>query len=781
MNPSAVLSAGERQRMQQVQQLVLDESAAVPALMPMLSDQSWTVRREVVAALAQSGERAVRALCESLANDRTDETRIAAAVDALAASTADVYPLVFELARHPNPAVVADAAQILGRRRNAKAVGVLTQLAEHADDNVAVAAIEALGRIGGRSGVDTLITTVKGRNFFRVFPAIDVLGRSGDPRAIAPLAELLGHSTYVYEAARALGRTGELQAIAPLAELLGHNSETVMRVAAVALWELKERYVEKYGPSDAPEVTLAKSSPGEPALRRLVHALNSSDATEQVALSYLLGALGGEGAVAGLKSLLDGAPGVAEAAAASLKRMGRYSDEQIREALREGGSARRQVLLRSVSRATASPAVIECLSDPDPTVRALACDALARMGATSGVPTLFKLLGDDNARVVQAAIGAIQSLGTTEARRLALQAATSEDRAVRWAAFRVLAYFGQREALPLFLTAIEGDDQRLRDAAISGLSYLDTPKALEALVECTRKPDARTRSSAARALGQAPSHDARVFEALLGGVHDAEPWVRYYACQSLGRLKLEQATSHIAPLLQDEAGQVRVSAVEALANFANPAALDTLRRAAEGSDEDVQRAALVGLGSCRRPEAFPILVKAISATSPATRLVAISAVAESGSPHALPALATAVRDPDADVRSAALGFIGSVPTAEATLLLVDLLRDGADAERIAASLATPNEGRVQGIVQALETADDELAPALASALVRLRTPEARDALFRMMSSRAVAARKAVAPALASLRTPAAFDELQRAAQADPDPRVRQICQVLIAQ
>ncbi|MBK7859123.1 MAG: HEAT repeat domain-containing protein [Archangiaceae bacterium] len=781
MKSAVALSEAEQARMNQVHALAAKDAAGVPSLLPLLSEASWSVRREVVAALANAGQPAVGPLCEALKVGRSDETRIAAAVDALASSTADVYPEVFELASNGDPAVVADAAQVLGRRRNPKAVPVLTELVGHRDDNVAVAAIEALGRIGGRSGVDTLITMVKSRNFFRVFPAIDVLGRSGDPRVIAPLAELLQDSTYLFEAARALGRTGETAAIGPIAALLGHPSESVMRVAAVSLWELKGRYTEKYGASDGPDQALGALKPSEAALRRIVNCLSQADADEQVALSWVLGAFGGDGAVAGLKTLLDGAPRVAEAAAQTLKRMGRYSDEQIREALRDGGSARRQVLLRSITRATAAPAVVECLTDADATVRALACDTLARIGSTSSVPSLFRLLGDENPRVTQAAIGAIQALGTVESRRLALQAGTSDDRTVRWAAFRIMAYFGQREALPLFLGALDGGDGRLRDAAIAGLAFLDVPRALEALLDCAKKGDDRTRSAAARALGQWPTPDTQVEAALLRGVHDADAWVRYYACQSLGRLKLENATAHIAPLLADEAGQVRVSAVEALAHFTNTQALDALKRAAEGADEDVQRAALVGLGGSKRPEAFAVLSRAASSHSPATRLVAISAIAESGSSHALFALSKAVRDPDDDVRSAALGYVAAVPTVDATTLLIELMRDRRDLERISEILATPNEGRVAGITAALENADDELAPALTSALVRLKTPDAREALFKVMGFRDVAARKAAAPAIAAFRTPAAYAELQRACEQDPDPRVRQICQVLIAQ
>src|SRR6185295_18652703 len=200
--------------------------------------------------------------CAGLRTQRGDEALIAATVDALVQNTADVLREVAALTGDANPAVVADAAQILGRRRQPGAVPVLTALVTHADDNVAVAAIEALGRIGGPSAVEALISAVQSGNFFRVFPAIDVLGRSGDPRVIAPLAGLLRNPMYLLEAARALGKTAQAAAVAPLASLLSHPSEATLRVAATALAELLARHRERYGGDEAPADLLRATSAG---------------------------------------------------------------------------------------------------------------------------------------------------------------------------------------------------------------------------------------------------------------------------------------------------------------------------------------------------------------------------------------------------------------------------------------------------------------------------------------------------------------------------------------
>ena len=54
-----------------------------------------------------------------------------------------------------------------------------------------------------------------------------------------------------------------------------------------------------------------------------------------------------------------------------------------------------------------------------------------------------------------------------------------------------------------------------------------------------------------RALGQLPSADLRVIALPAQGLGDADAWVRYYACQSLGRLGVERGRGAIAALLDD--------------------------------------------------------------------------------------------------------------------------------------------------------------------------------------------------------------------------------------
>ncbi|HTU63920.1 MAG TPA: HEAT repeat domain-containing protein, partial [Polyangiales bacterium] len=630
---------------------------AVPRLVALLGEPRWNVRREVVAALGVLGELALPTLCETLQRDRASETRIAATVDALVVCAGDVESALFTLT--PNivdqPAVAADVAQILGRRRNARSVTVLITLLNHVDDNVAVAAIEALGRIGGRAAVDALVQTVERDHFFRTYPAIDVLGRSGDPRAVAPLAGLLKKSQYLQEAARALGRSADKSAVAPLCELLrapAAPSESNLRVIALALADLIERHAELYGSSTAIHEAI-RASGSDLVVRRLTQALVGADSAERIGICSVLGALHNEAAVPEVSRLLDGEARVAAAAAAALREIDRGSGKQLRAALAQGDSARRQILLPLVTSSASTVEVAGCLDDADPNVRALACDALARIGDASAVPRLFARLGETNPRVVQAAISAIQSLGSSETEALASTAVRSHSATERRAGLRILSYFGYVGAIDVFAQAGRDPDPRVRDVAIAGLALIEHPRARELLLTAAAAPDERDRTAAMRGLGQSAASD-EVIAALRHGLSDPNAWVRYYASQALGKLGDEDSAQALAALLSDPAGQVRVATVEALSHLKGAASLASLRAATSDDEPDIRRAALIGLGLRKNIDSLPVLVAAASDQEAATRLVALSALSTMGVAEALPVVAQALHDADEGVRAAAV-------------------------------------------------------------------------------------------------------------------------------
>lgn len=757
-----VLSPEDRARVERVEALARAGADGVRPLIDLLVEPSWAVRRAVVAALASVGDPAIDGIREILLTRRDHEGRLAAAVDALVASRgANVDDAMMELAaRNAAPPVVCDAVQVLGRRRTRAAVHLLAKLSGHADDNVAVGAIEALGRIGGVDTVDALIAAVEARHFFRTFPAIDALGRTGDVRAVHSLTALLVDPLYAPEAARALGRTGHESAVVPLASLLTKPTIALVRTAAVALAELRERYEARFGDTDAIRRSLPQSVDTALASRRVIESLPGVAPSELVAIARVLGWLGDDLAIGQLIDMIMVEAPVGPAAADALRRLGPRATAQLLVAIREGDSAQRLRLLPIIGYATGSiEDLVGCLDDGDPDVRVRACEALARLGNPAAVSSLFRLIGDRDARVSQAAAAAIQSLGSLETKRLALEQARSTDTRTRRAALRIISYFGYPEGLDVLIEAMNDDDEKIREAAIYGLPLVDDPRGTEALLASVEHPEPRTRSAVMRALGQTSAEPA-VVAALMQGLADPEAWVRYYACQSLGRLQVEAASTAIVASMGDATGQVRVAAVEALAHLKDAAASKALADAARSDDTDMRRAALLGLGIAKRPESIGLLREAATAQDSATRLVAIGALSEFDGPDVVPALAHAASDPDEAVRSAAIGYLSTRPGSDATAALVQHLSHPQVRERV---------------LEALESSDAERAPLLVAALTRMRRPSSQAAIAAALTFENVHARRAAASALAAIGTPEARDALLRAGAADPDPDVRRIC------
>lgn len=772
------LSPEDRARVERVEALA--RSGGVEDLVALLHDPSWAVRRAVVAALASIGDPAVSFLRHVLEAQRDDEARLAATVDALVASRADVDASMMELAAHSgSPAVICDAVQVLGRRRAHAAIGLLTQLSTHADDNVAVGALEALGRIGGTETVDALVGAVESRHFFRTFPAIDALGRTGDARAVRPLTALLSDPLYAPEAARALGRTGQEGAVAPLASLLLRSPDALVRTAAIALAELRERYEARFGDNESIAHALPNAVDRTLASQRIVAVTPGVAPSELVAIARVLGWLGDPSGIGFLIDMLMADAPVGPAAGDALRRLGPAAAPMLLAAIRDGDSVRRLRVLPIVGYAAGGLGdLVRCLDDADADVRVRACEALARLGDPSAVSPLFRLIGDRDGRVSQAAAAAIQSLGSLETKRLALEQARSSDTRTRRAALRIISYFGYPEGLDTLVDAMTDEDEKVREAAIYGLPLIDDPRGTRALLAASNHESPKTRAAVMRALGQTEASND-VVAALRAGVLDADAWVRYYACQALGKLRVTAASEQIVGLMHDPSGQVRVAAVEALAHLDDERAADALANASRSEDADMRRAALLGLGIARRASSVGLLREAASAADSATRLVAIGALSGLDGPEVVPTLAHAASDPDDAVRSAAIGYLSTRPGADATAALLDQLSSPSVRERVLEALAVAADLRVDGVLSALETADAERAPLLVAALARMRRPSSQAALASALGFENVHARRAAASALAALGTPEAREALLRAGGADPDPDVRRICAAVV--
>ncbi|HEX4423034.1 MAG TPA: HEAT repeat domain-containing protein [Kofleriaceae bacterium] len=773
--PAFQLTAAERIRVEAIDRLVVLGPAGVDELLGLMSDPSWTVRRAVVAALAALGDDAVAPLCTWLRDRRTSEHALAAAVDALSASLgAATGREVIALLGHPDPAVAADAAQILGRRRTTEAVPALEAVLDHADDNVAISAIDALGEIGSSASIEPLIAVLLRGNFFRTFAALQVLPKTGDPRAVVPLAGLLEHDGYRIEAIHALGRTGLALAIAPLATLLTRPAgDAMVRPVAVALAALLARA--EWTGTVEPVVAELRAII-RPALARFVASLRGADPAERAAIAAVLGRIGDATALPALARLLDD-PALVSIATEAIQRISRADETAARAALTANDTAMRAAVLPAVHTPRAAPGVLPLLADDNPEVRAGACDALARIGDTTAVGALFAVLGDPNLRVAHAAAAAIQSLGSAETAPRAIAAITAGPPAVRRQALRIVAYLGCLGAYDAAHAATEDPDPRIAELAVAALGALDDPRVSPALAALARDRREGIRAAAMRATAQRSDRDGIAL--LERGLGDDSAWVRYYACQGLGRSGHVAAVPALIGRLSDATPHVRIAAVEALAYFDTPAAWQALCSIVRSSDPDEQRAALVGIGMRAGDQSLAFLLEAARSTELSTQLIALHALAPRPEPGALAAVVSAGQRGTTELRDAAISLLAERTDRAAADALVELALAAAPDHPAHFALSRPAPVRIAAIASRLATAGERATGILVAALARMRAEPAVTALGEALQLANPLARRAAAAALVALGAPGARARVAALAAADPDHDVRRACAAML--
>jgi HEAT repeat protein len=180
------------------------------------------------------------------------------------------------------------------------------------------------------------------------------------------------------------------------------------------------------------------------------------------------------------------------------------------------------------------PAARRGLADPDPSVRAAAVGALARLGALTVADAVAALADDAPAvrrRAVEAALE-VRGNGSRSALPAALTAALADpDPLVAVGAAWFAGERRYRSAVPELVTlATTHDDARCREAAVAALGAIGDPAGLDAVLHAlTDRPTVRRRATVALA----GFDDPRVEPALRGAAEDRDWQVRQAADELL--------------------------------------------------------------------------------------------------------------------------------------------------------------------------------------------------------------------------------------------------------
>jgi eukaryotic-like serine/threonine-protein kinase len=267
----------------------------------------------------------------------------------------------------------------------------------------------------------------------------------------------------------------------------------------------------------------------------------------------------------------------------------------LQEQLRDANKLVRQAALVGISRSKTKvdvQLIANLLLDPDLDVMNKAIDVIVQLNHPETAKYLFPALKSENEFSRRAAVEILNAIGTTHSVKYLLEAVADEDWWVRSRASDALARIGGPRVVDAVLDLIRDKDENLRRAAIEILVVCRDKHAVDKLIEALRDKDWWVSERAADALAELG--DAKALPALLEMIakNDRSLPVALNAVGKLGNYKM---LDRILPFLQRTEKEVRISAINAVAQLAGEQQAEAVRpyiqQAAQGADETVVKAA----------------------------------------------------------------------------------------------------------------------------------------------------------------------------------------------
>ena len=462
-------------------------------------------------------------------------------------------------------------------------------------------------------------------------------------------------------AARALAELGYADAIGPLANVAIADEDPLVRQAAVeALVELGADHPEEFSVRLAKAI--ADGGPGVPPslVDLFLGSVESESPQVRRDSATVLGLLRDERSIGHLVHLTlfdvdEVVRQTGESALANVAAIHADGYQRLAEvALFDGGLSTRIVAAEILMRA---------LLHDDPSVQVAAMEPLVELGFVEAVPPLLHLvLYDESETVRKAAAAALGGLAPSDAAGRLSQVAEHEDVELRIAAVEGLGEMGDLAAIdPLFKSALTDEDFRVRQAAARGLGKTSHPRALNLVWAAFNNEDPDHRVAAAEILGGMGNRWA-IGPLAEAALYDVERRVRIAAAKALGKLEPIEALQRMLGPLERGNSQVRVAAAEAMAYLRNGNALVPLAEAALLDDvKAVRTAAAMSMGVLDSERAVQLVLPFLEDARGNVRLAAVEALANIGNESAAEHLPDLVLfDELVGVRRAAARAIGSL-------------------------------------------------------------------------------------------------------------------------
>jgi HEAT repeat protein len=267
--------------------------------------------------------------------------------------------------------------------------------------------------------------------------------------------------------------------------------------------------------------------------------------------------------------------------------------------------------------------------------------ALVNIGAPA-IPRVALILTNPDTAARRNALFVLRQLDARDASPEIERTLSDPDATVRIMAIQTLAQFGGERNLAIVLRGAEDRSPAVRDAAIDALTLFGAA-GVPSLGSLLQYGDPEVRASAVRVLGLVATPEA--LEIARRALSDPSPPVRYYALLALGGGGDRGSVSAILERFEDPDANVRDAASDAAALLVDDAAPTLYRQLRQGSNlQKIGAATTIRKGRYR--PGLPAVEEAMRDPAAEVRVAAVAAIMEIADPGSVDILINGLKDPE---------------------------------------------------------------------------------------------------------------------------------------
>lgn len=334
--------------------------------------------------------------------------------------------------------------------------------------------------------------------------------------------------------------------------------------------------------------------------------------------------------------------------------------------------------------AEAIPPLVRALRDAheDPSVKAAAAEALAKLRDPRAVPFLVRELREVDESASRSVAEALVRFGALAVPELMVLLADEAHQSARVWAARILGEVKATNAVDALVSLMNARNDLLRIAAAGALGEIGDRRALRPLVQATlRDPAPQVRAQAAGAVGRIEAEGAA--DVLVAALADPDYVTRLRALEAFENIQLKDVSSLVGAL-RDPKNEVRRRAALALERVGY---VERVVEEMTSPDLQTSRDAYFKLLELGRAGLTDGVVSYMSHSSFEVRAMVARAAGELGAASSARLLFVALEDAAWPVRAAAAEAIGRLRLEAGTAPLVARLADVDEAVREAAAEA----------------------------------------------------------------------------------------------